>query len=598
MDLPAAFDPLAKLKARFDPRAQRPIVLEIDLNHGLLSAAPDNPMAAWKARSAPAMRAIREALRAGVDDDRVSAVVVHIGNCPLDTAQIDELGTELRRFGDRKPVIAWSESFGELNNALLAYRLATYTDEIWVQPSGGVGINGVHLEITLLRGGLDKLGVTPEFGQRHEYKSAGEQFTAHEVSAANREMMQRIADSILDDTVARISEARKLDAETVRGLVAQSPLTAEQAREAGLIDRIGYRDEVYANIRSRFGDSPDDAPADTRDSNNDNAESKDAADTVQLRYAHRYDKGAGMFGQLMQIKQAAIGVVTIRGPIVTGFSSAGLNGNTAGSDTITAHLRAAAEDDRIKSVVLRVDSPGGSYVASDAIRREVQQLGRIKPVIASMGSVAASGGYFVSMGAEKIVANPLTLTGSIGVVAGKFVTEGLTQKLGLVRESIDAGARADMLAGLTGFTDEQWQALNSWLDQVYADFTAKAAADRGLQLEVLEPLARGRVWTGADARERGLVDDLGGMAHAIRLAAEAAEVDPAKTPVRPVPTVPWLGQVIPAESSESHQDLGNGVFDRAVSLSDPESLLALAARRLGVAVPHGVLELPWSIRIR
>ncbi|WP_026926493.1 signal peptide peptidase SppA [Granulicoccus phenolivorans] len=597
MDPLAAFDPIAKLKARFDPRAQRPIVLEIDLNHGLLSAAPDHPVAAWKARSAPAMKAVRDALRAGVDDDRVSGLVVHVGNCPLDTAQIDELGIELRRFGDRKPVIAWTESFGELTNALLGYRLASYADEIWMQPSGSLGINGVHLEITLLRGGLDKLGVTPEFAQRQEYKSAGEQFTAHEVSAANREMMQRIADSILEDTIARIAEARKIDAETVRGLVAESPLTAERAREAGLIDRIGYRDEVYASLRARFGDTPGD---DTSGTGTDPTASPDpkAEDPIQLRYAHRYDKGAGMVGQLMQLKQAAIGVVSIKGGIVTGFSSAGLGGTTAGSDTITAHLRAAADDDRIKAVVLRVDSPGGSYVASDAIRREVQQLGRIKPVIASMGSVAASGGYFAAMGADKVIANPLTLTGSIGVVAGKFVTDGLTRKLGLVRESVNAGERADMLAGLTGFTEEQWQALNAWLDQVYADFTAKAAADRGLQLEVLEPLARGRVWTGADARERGLVDDLGGMAHAVRLAAEAAEVDPDRTPVRAVPTLPWLGQVIPAESSQSHPDLNTGVFDGPISLSDPESLLALAARRLGVAVPHGVLELPWSIRIR
>ncbi len=139
MDPLAAFDPIAKLKARFDPRAQRPIVLEIDLNHGLLSAAPDHPVAAWKARSAPAMKAVRDALRAGVDDDRVSGLVVHVGNCPLDTAQIDELGIELRRFGDRKPVIAWTESFGELTNALLGYRLASYADEIWMQPSGSLG---------------------------------------------------------------------------------------------------------------------------------------------------------------------------------------------------------------------------------------------------------------------------------------------------------------------------------------------------------------------------------------------------------------------------------------------------------------------------
>lgn len=245
-------------------------------------------------------------------------------------------------------------------------------------------------------------------------------------------------------------------------------------------------------------------------------------------------------------------------------------------------------------MILRVDSPGGSAVASDAIRREVHQLRATgRPVVASMGDLAASGGYFVSMPAEEIVANPSTLTGSIGVLAGKFVIDGLKDKIGLVLADIVSGPWATFTSANQKFTDEQWATLNRRLDDIYADFTTKAAADRGLDLSVLEPLARGRVWTGADALERRLVDHLGGMDTAIDRACALAGLERGEAVVRPATGLNFLTQFKPAESSESQV---------ATSVSAPQPLtldgvVEAIAARMGLVVP-GVLSLPFRIELR
>ncbi|NNG19251.1 signal peptide peptidase SppA [Naumannella sp. ID2617S] len=563
----------------------QPLLLELDLSRGVLSAPPDNPLQAFRARQSAAMKEIRDGLRRGAEDDAVAGLAVHVGTCPLSPTECDELAELITEFGAHKPTIAWSETFGEFGNGMIGYRLATAAQEIWLQPSGAVGLHGVQLGIVLLRGGLAKLGVTPEFGQRKEYKSAADQFAATEVTDANREMMQRIADSILEDTMRAIAERRDLDPQAVQLAVDNSPLTAEAAREANLVDRLGYRDEVYAELRTRFG--------------------KEKAGTdrpeLNLQFAHRYARGHGS-GPLQNVEQLlnrtrpAIGVVSVHGGINSGISQQGPGGASAGSDTVGAHLREAARDDAVKAVVLRVNSPGGSYVASDAIRREVLRLREVgKPVIASMGDVAASGGYFVAMGADAILANPTTLTGSIGVLAGKFVTQGLFDKLGVIREQITAGANAGMLGGAEPFTEAQWEKLDAWLDEVYADFTAKAAADRSMELATLEPLARGRVWTGVDAHRHGLVDQLGGMGAALDEAARRVGSKLTDLAVRPVPAMPWLEQVRPPDSSEGGGVQGSGAFTLT---GDPETRLAALGGLLGLQLPHGVLSLPWQLRLR
>ena len=244
-------------------------------------------------------------------------------------------------------------------------------------------------------------------------------------------------------------------------------------------------------------------------------------------------------------------------------------------------------------MLLRVDSPGGSYVASDTIHREVALLRESgRPVVATMGTVAASGGYFVAMGADEVVAQPTTLTGSIGVLAGKLVAQRLLDRIGVVRESVTAGPRAAMMAFGQPFSEDEWQVLDAWLDEVYADFTGKAAADRGRDLAELEPLARGRVWTGVDAVEHGLVDHLGGTDLALDRLCDLADLDRDKVALRAGPALPFLSQLRPAESSES----GHAAA-RVAAAPGPEAALARLAGWAGVPLPHGVLSLPWWIEI-
>ncbi|WP_432557549.1 signal peptide peptidase SppA [Granulicoccus sp. GXG6511] len=586
-------DPIALLRTA-RPFPDHPLVLELDLARGVISQSPSHPLEAFRARHSAAMRQIRDGLRKAATDKHVAGLVIHVGSCPLSPDQCDEIGELLHRFGQHKPTIAWTESFGELGNATMAYRVASFAQEVWLAPSGTLGLNGVQLGITLLRGGLEKLNVEPQFAQRKEYKTAADQFAAREITDEHREMMQRIADSILEDTIAGVAERRHLDPAAIRHVVDNSPVAAEAAREAGLVDRLGYRDEVYAELRRRFGTV---ATTDKRSG------TSDADRKVSLQYAHRYSR-SGCSARLEEAfgrRKPAIGLVELNGSIIFGPSQSGPSSSSAGSDTITAHLREAARDETVKAVVLRINSPGGSYIASDTIRREVQQLRATgKPVIASMGTLAASGGYFAAMGCDAIVANPTTLTGSIGVLAGKFVLTGLTDRMGLIREDIIAGANAGWFSSHKPFDETEWAKLNSWLDDVYADFTTKAAEDRGLDLADLEPLARGRVWTGADAHERKLVDRLGGMATALDLAAERLDTKLDALQVRGVPALPWLEQLKPAESSESR----SGASVQAASALEqlltggPEDRLTAIAELSGIGRVDGVLALPWRLSLR
>lgn len=569
-------NPVDLLSSLLSARPADGVILEIDLDRGVLQSLPENPLQAVRAINSPTMGLLAGTLRKAALDDRVKGLVMHIGSCPLTPAQIDELGRSVAAFGEHKPTVAYAETFGELSSGMFAYRLATSAREIWLQPSGAVVLGGVHLEIALLRGGLEKLGIDPDFEQRYEYKTAGDQLAATEVTPANREMMQRIADSLVDETVRIVADRRGLTGDEVRAVVDGGQLSAAEAKARRLVDHVGYRDEVYAAVRAQWG-----------------------ADAT-LQYASRY---AGTLAvrvaeQLTRRHLPTVAVVTVHGGIVTGRGgqTSPLQGRQAGSETVTEHLRAAMADDDVVAVVLDVDSPGGSYVASDTIRRAVLQLRQHgRPVVASMGAVAASGGYFVSMGADEVVALESTLTGSIGVVAGKLVNQRLFDKLGIVREGISAGANADLNAGGHRWSDEQRAQVERWLDEVYDDFTQKAAADRHLPLARVRELARGRVWTGADAHERGLVDHLGGRELAVQRAADLAGLARDRVQVRPFPALGLLERLRPAESSEAPGGL-TGAWSGATELT-PEGLLRAAAGAAGVTY-LGALSVPFRLTIR
>lgn len=556
-----------------------PVLLELDLSRGLLESAPTDPFAALRRRGLPTLRGLVEGLRRAAEDPHVVGLVGNVGHETLTPAQADELADAVEAFGATgRATVAHAESFGEMAGASTSYRLGLAFDAIWMQPSGRLGLTGFSLRGLFLRGLLDRLGVEPQFGQRHEYKSAADTFMSSAMPAAQREAMQRVADSVLDWTLQQTARRREVSESVVRAAVDEAPLGADRALDLGLIDRLGYRDEVYADLRRRLA-------ADGR---------------LTLRYAHRWSPAApaAVAHRARERRQPVVALVSAVGGIVSGRSQGTpLGGPRAGSDTVTAALRAAGQRDEVRAVVLRVVSPGGSYVASDAIRREVLRLrGTGRPVVASLGTVAASGGYFVAMGSDEVVTTASTVTGSIGVLAGKLAIGAALERAGIGLESVGAGRQATMFGSDEPFDEEQWRRVGEWLDEVYADFTAKAAGDRGLEPARLESLARGRIWTGADAVAQRLADRLGGLRAAVGRAAERAGLDPTEVRLAPIPHLGPLGRLRPPESSESPAAaLPAGVL-AASGPGRPAGIEGVLART-GL-LPYGVLALPgrWDMR--
>lgn len=544
------------------------MLLELDLTEPPADAPPADPLGFVRSRRRPTLRGTVEALRDAADDLRVAGLVARVGG-RMALARAQELRDAVKAFAaSGKPTVAWAESFGEGDSGTVAYLLATGFGELWLQPSGDLGLTGVAVEATFLRGTFDKVGLEPQFVQRHEYKNAVDQLSRYGFTEAYREAASRLVASTLEQVVAGVAEARGLSPERVRELVDAAPLSAAEAVQAGLVDRLGYRDEVYADVRRRVG-------ADTR-----------------LLFLARYRRGpapARVLDRVRRRSRPVVALVTVAGAIQQGRSrrSPLLPAAGAGSDTVGAALRGAGRDDSVKAVVLRVDSPGGSYVASDVIWREVGQLRRAgKPVVASMGDVAASGGYFVAMGADAIVAQPGTVTGSIGVFSGKVVTAGLLERLGVGTDAVSEGRHARMFSPRVGFDSEQWQWLEAWLDRVYDDFLGKVAEGRGLTRERAHELARGRVWTGADAHERGLVDELGGLQRAAELARARAGL-PVGAELRRWPQPRPTDRLSPPKSSEDRSAAGMRLADWWSGWG----ALADVAARLGLP-PDGPLTLP------
>ncbi|MFC0862600.1 signal peptide peptidase SppA [Sphaerimonospora cavernae] len=559
-------------------RRTAPLVLELDLTEGLSEGPPADPLGALlsmrKARLTDVLSGLKRARR----DPRVRALIVKVGGVPLGLGMVQELRTavlKLRAAG--KLTVAFAETFGEFGAGTVPYYLAGAFERVYLQPSGDVGLTGVALEQRFVRDALAKAGIEYQLGQRHEYKTAANMFTQNHMTEAHRESAARIAESVTEQITAGIAEGRSLDPDRVRELIDQGPFIGAEAVEAGLVDGLKYRDEVYAETLGAAGIV---GGAET------------ARGAARLLYVSRYARSA-LPGRLPRPGADVVALVHGNGMIRLGRSGRSPlgGGGAMGSDTICAALRSARRDEKVRAIVFRVDSPGGSYVASDAIWREVVLARKAgKPVIVSMGELAASGGYFVSMAADLIVAQPGTLTGSIGVFGGKPVVGELLGKLGVVTEAVTEGANAGMFSTTREFSDGQWERVNAWLDRIYADFVGKVADGRGLDRDRAHELARGRVWTGADAVKHGLVDEIGGLEDALVMARRRADL-PTTTPVRTYPRMHPLERLFPPESSEDRSASGARVRLEAWGP------VARIAADLGLPV-YGPLVLPgwWTIR--
>ncbi|BCO53948.1 signal peptide peptidase SppA [Mycobacterium paraintracellulare] len=540
-------------------------VLELDLRSMPPETSGFDPLAMITGGSRPvSLRDTVSAIYRAAEDPRVAGLIARVQLTASPSAAVQELREAIVAFTAAKPSLAWAETYP----GTLSYYLASAFGEVWMQPAGSVGLIGFASNATFLRDAFDKAGIEAEVVARGEYKSAANRFTEHGFTEAHREAVTRMLESIREQVWEAVGTSRKLDAAALDALADRAPLLREEAVSSGLVDRIGFRDEAYDRIAELVG---------VKDVSEENAPPR--------LYLSRY-AGAARSRLIPPAPSVpgrrtkpTVAVINVDGTIVDGrggpqFLPFGTS--TVGSDTIAPALREAAADDSVSAIVVRVNSPGGSVTASETLWREVKKARkRGKPVVASMGSVAASGGYYIAVAADAVVASPATITGSIGVLTGKLVIRDLLGRLGVGSDTVRTNANADAWAIDTPFTPEQRAHREAEADLLYADFVARVADGRNLTKDAVDRVARGRVWTGADALERGLVDELGGFRTALRRAKILAGLDEdADVRIVTYPGGSLLDMLRPRASSQP----------AAASL--PDALGALLGRTIGGIVDN------------
>jgi len=477
-------------------------------------------------------------LRRAQADSRVRAVWVRIGPLEVGWGKVQEMRDALLAFGRTgKPLVASLEFAGTLE-----YYLATGASRITMVPNGLLLLNGVAAQLPFVKGTLDKLRIRADLEHIGDYKNASDIFTRDRASAAQLEATNALLDSLYAQLVGGIAAGRKLSEGKTRQIVDRGILSAREGRQAGLVDELAYSDQVREELKRRI-------PGKLRI----------LEERSYLQVVRQSRSGGG----------GRIALIYATGTLVSGKSSASeYGGRFTGSETVAEAIAEARRDSGIKAIVLRVDSPGGSGIASDVIWRETQLARKKKPFIVSMSDLGASGGYWIAMGADAIVAEPATVTGSIGVFAGKFDLGRFYDWVGVNWEILQRGHNADFLTDIHGFTEEQRSLLRGNLMEFYRAFVRQVASGRKMTEEEVDQVAQGRVWTGQQAKDRGLVDRLGGLETALELARVKAGI----------PGSQALSIEIFPHRKGLLESLREGELGTTSALSLPAPLRALAAR--------------------
>jgi protease-4 len=435
---------------------------------------------------------VAAALRGVEDDPRIYGILVRPDYFGGSWAQAEEIRAALARIRARGKEVRAQLEFA----SPVGYYLASACESISIVPEGQLQIVGLRSRLSHVKGTLDKIGVDAQFVAIGEFKSAPEYYQREIASENSRRQSSELLDGIFEHWIGALAASRGVTTDRILALVDEGIFDAEQALAAGLVDVVGDLDEAFA--------------------------ASGAPEAPEL--VHVYDYAMGLGDQ--SGSDGNIAVVYVAGTIVSGPSGEGqLGGRFAGSDTVIERLRMAATDPTVGALVLRVDSPGGSAIASDLIYREVRRLQETMPVVVSMGGVAASGGYYVAMSADRVFADATTITGSIGVYMGKMNLSGLYEKLGMSFEELSRGENATVYSDLEPFSDAQRTSIEGRLEGFYERFVTRVAEGRGLEFEMVDEVARGRVWTGTRALGFGLVDESGGVDEAIDAARELAGFD-------------------------------------------------------------------------
>jgi len=444
--------------------------------------------------AAPTVRGVVEMIRKAKTDRRISSLVIKPAGAGALWGKVQEVRdavADFRRSG--KPAIAYLEFGGEQE-----FYLASACDKVFLMPTASLDLTGMASYELFLRGMLDKIGAYPDALHIGEYKTASNTLTEHTYTPAHREMAESLNTDLYQQLVRGIADGRHKSEAEVKSLIDHGPFLPEEALKAGLIDDLAYEDELDDKVKLGTG---------------------------KIKYTD--------MNEYRQVSPTSLGLN--HGPKIAVLYAAGIiasgksnydspSGTVVGSETLVDYLRKARADSAVKAIVLRIDSPGGSAIASDVIWREVMLTKNQKPVIASMSDVAASGGYYIAMPAHAIVAEPSTLTGSIGVVITKFVIDGTLKKLGLNMEGVSQGKYAQMYSPVRPFSPEERARVAENMQATYDTFVEKAAQGRNTTPEKIDAIAQGRVWTGRQAKQLGLVDELGGLDRAVAIAKQRAKI--------------------------------------------------------------------------
>jgi protease IV len=462
----------------------RNIVLNLDLRSPIKDSSSPSVL---EIQRTPTVLDIVLGLDRASRDARVKGIFMRLGSAGLTLAQAEELDAALKRFRQSgKFVVAHSQGF--LSQGLGDYLTAASANEIWMQSKSPFGTAGAGIGEFFVRGLLDKLQAVPQIAKRAEYKSAADTFMEKQMTPPDREQMTALMQSWYNSGTSAIADLRKLSSNAVIASLQRSPQLAEDAQHAHLVDRIGYDDEAQGAVRKRAGN---------------------ASLVSMMDYVRATESASQVAGA------PRVALIAGSGEIVEG--SAEHDGlfndvNEIAGDDFADAIRKATRDSTIKAILIRIDSPGGSVSASDQILDALKKARAAgKPVVVSMGTLAASGGYYISCDANKIVAEPATITGSIGVLTGKVSIGKTLGLIGVTEDQVSVGKNALFDSDDSPYTPEQWADLNAQADVIYSDFLQKVAEGRDLPLSTVQNIAKGRVWSGADARSKGLVDDLGGF---------------------------------------------------------------------------------------
>ena len=478
--------------ARVNPPLPVNSVLLIDAQGTINEQSSPNLLGIFEDNSTPVLHDYLDAIDYARNDSRIAGIVVRMGTLETGWGKLEEIRAHLQAFqSSGKPSICYLGYDGVGNPE---YYLASACNQVWLIPTNPIDIHGMMAEAMFFRGSLDKLKIIPQFYHIAEYKTATNELTEKKFTQPHREEVESILRGVYTEYVAEASQSRHMEKPAFEAILNRGPLLSDEAVRDKLVDKLAYWDQVQEFFKSKVGNW----------------------NPVSLnRYRAYVPPGSG----------TQIAVVHATGLIVSGKSSTSpTSGFVMGGDSVASDIRDARNDSSIKAIILRVDSGGGSVVGSEVIRREVELARNVKPVVVSMSDVAASGGYWISAPANKIIADANTETGSIGVLTGKLNLSGLYNLLGVSTDYVATSDNATMFSDVQSFSPEQEANIKKSLDETYAEFTGGVAKARGMSSDAVDKIGKGRVWTGAQAKAIGLVDEIGGSDRALAVAKDLAHI--------------------------------------------------------------------------